>query len=704
MVTPGKWAFVAATIDGEGAAALYVNGMLKAHTGRTPTLGTTRISGGQAPIERGVSHHSLRIGAHTDDTHFLRGSLTDVAVHPRALDGAEQLQLMCSRHAELKPPPLALVQPSSAGGSSRKLNKLTLNVGGGGRSEISVDAMSEPPGALRVGRENDKYAQPAVTPVADISASSRSSISSDSGSDLLSSTKKRGNRGAGGHEGVAGPQRVVSAQSQEGGSNLGASHSGWPIPWLPGKAFPRPDPAVVNASDAISYARRDQVRGVMRRAWDSYRKYAWGADELKPVSNRSHDWLKLGATLVDCLDNLWIMGMKEEFAEARQWVATRLSFSTSRGVSMFETTIRILGGLLSAYELSKDKIFLTKGQELADKMMFAFDKNPRTGLPCTTINLGGGTCTYASWTGNAAILAEFGTIQLEYKYLAYHTGEIRYWNVVERIMGLMRKVDKPHGLYPVFMSPNGGSWTSQKITLGALGDSFYEYLIKQWLITKKKEPYLREMFDSAMLSIARKLVQRSSPSGFVYIADWSGAALTHKMDHLACFAGAMYAVGAQDGGQYDNEYMALAEALGETCYKMYANTVTGLSPEFVQFVGGRDMATPRQASYNIGRPEAVETWFYMWYYTRDPKWREMGWRVFEAFEKYASTGSGWTALPDVDNPRRRDDKMESFVLAETVKYMYLLFDPDYPIPLEKYVFNTEAHPLGHIEPMTSSST
>ena len=109
---------------------------------------------------------------------------------------------------------------------------------------------------------------------------------------------------------------------------------------------------------------------------------------------------------------------------------------------------------------------------------------------------------------------------------------------------------------------------------------------------------------------------------------------------------------------------------------------------------------PKNAPYNIGRPEAVETWFYMWYYTKDPKWRDMGWKVFEAFERYASTGSGWTALPNVDDPhRKRDDKMESFVLAETVKYFYLLFDPDYPVPLETYVFNTEAHPLKPFDPI-----
>jgi len=581
---------------------------------------------------------------------------------------------MCGRHAAVTPPPLALVAPASTkrsakDGEKRRLDKLKLS-----ERSISIDPLSEPPGQFSMLEGSGRL--PSVSPV-----------------DQLS-------RGGGGDDRDGGASRPTAASFKQHDPQHDLPN-GWPLSWLPGTPLPPPDPAAVNASDALGYVRREHVRGVMRRAWNSYRQYAWGADELKPVSNRSHDWLRLGATLVDCLDNLWIMGMKAEFQEAREWVATRLHFTTARSISMFETVIRILGGLLSAYELSRDQIFLDKSVELADKMMYAFEKT-RTGLPCTTISLTSTSCTFASWTGQSAILAEFGTIQLEFKYLAHHTGKQKYWDVAQRIMDHMRKVDKPHGLFPVFMSPSSGSWSSQKITLGALGDSFYEYLIKQWLITNKKETYLREMFDSAMLAIARLLVQRSHPGGHVFIADWSGSALMYKMDHLACFAGAMYAVGAQDGGKYDAEYMALAGALGETCFKMYTNTATGLSPEFVQFVHGRDMVTPRTASYNIGRPEAAETWFYMWYYTKDPKWRDMGWKVFEAFEKYAATGSGWTALPDVDNPgRKRDDKMESFVLAETVKYLYLLFDPDYPVPLEKYVFNTEAHPLGRFEPMVS---
>lgn len=371
-----------------------------------------------------------------------------------------------------------------------------------------------------------------------------------------------------------------------------------------------------------------------------------------------------GFELAVPLAQLWIFGMREEFREAQAWVATKLHFDRSSGISMFETIIRILGGLLSAFELSREQVFLQKSQELADKMMYAFERS-NAGLPCATISLRQPqTCNWPAWAGSAAVLAEFGTIQLEFKYLAHHTGQQKYWDVVERPMRLMQKAPKPHGLYPIFMNPQAGTWTSGKIAFGALGDSFYEYLIKQWLITNKKEPWLRKMYDDAMFHMARVLIQRSQPSGNVYIADWTGSGLQHKMDHLACFTAGMLMIGAQDGHRFAGEYVALAEALTLTCERMYTHTQTGLAPEFVQFMGGRDMTTPKSASYNIGRPEALEAMYYMWYYTRDPKWRDMGWRIFEAFERHAATGSGWTALPDVQNPRRkRDDKMESFVLA-----------------------------------------
>jgi len=654
---PGKWTHIAAVFDTDGAVVLYIGGQLMAHSRRD--IGRKRIIGNTTPLQRKLNTAApLRIGAHADKTHPFRGSIAKVTLWHKALTEEQvNLQMRCSETPSLPPPYLAVAFKAEG--------PVLAPTGSASLSFASLP----------------RKGQFVTVPANQI--------------DNAGSLKRQ--------RSISLPSRVDERPFATLDTAARTGSEGWPLPWLSKKSRPTISAEARNASDAEARVRVEHVRGVFKRAWNAYRKYAWGADELKPVSNRSHDWLHLGATMIDCLDNLWLFGMHEEFKEAQIWVATRWNVRRANGISMFETVIRILGGLLSAYELSGEAIFLAKAQEVADHMMYAFDMNAKTGLPCTTISFTGSkVCNFPSWTGHSAILAEYGTIQLEFKYLAHHTGHKKYWEVAERPMRLVHRLTKPHGLFPTFINPVSGTWSTQKITFGALADSFYEYLIKQWLITNKKETYLRQMFDDAMFGMAKLLVQKSTPSGLVYIADWTGSSLTHKMDHLACFAAAMLVVGAQDGHKYDGEYMALAEALGDTCYEMYAHTATGLSPEFVQFAAGSDMMTPRSASYNIGRPEAVESFWVLWYYTRDPKWRNMGWEVFKAFERHAATGSGWTALPDVENPKRkRDDKMESFVLAETMKYLFLLFDVEDSVPLEKYVMNTEAHPLGRFESMST---
>ena len=114
---------------------------------------------------------------------------------------------------------------------------------------------------------------------------------------------------------------------------------------------------------------------------------------------------------------------------------------------------------------------------------------------------------------------------------------------------------------------------------------------------------------------------------------------------------------------------------------------------------------PKGSCYNALRPEALETFYVLYYYTRDPRWRDMGWDLFTAFERHSATGSGWAGVEDVmQQPQahghvRQVDRMESFVLAETLKYLILLFSNDDPLPLDKYVLTTEAHPLARFEPM-----
>ena len=97
-----------------------------------------------------------------------------------------------------------------------------------------------------------------------------------------------------------------------------------------------------------------------KHAWKAYKESAWGKDELKPVSHTSSTWFNLGLTLVDSLDTMWLMGLTEEFKEARDWVENDMVVAQNKDVNLFETTIRVLGGLLSAYHLTKDHMFLEK--------------------------------------------------------------------------------------------------------------------------------------------------------------------------------------------------------------------------------------------------------------------------------------------------------------------------------------------------------
>ena len=163
------------------------------------------------------------------------------------------------------------------------------------------------------------------------------------------------------------------------------------------------------------------------------------------------------------------------------------------------------------------------------------------------------------------------------------------------------------------------------------------------------------------------------------------------MDHLVCFAPGMLALGADS----EPRHMELAELLMETCYRMYSEQPTGLAPEIATFPGGDKVGASPGARHSLLRPETVESLFVLHQLTRDPIYREWSRKIFEAIEKHCKTSVGYGALPDVRSSNRRpDDRMESFFLAETLKYLYLIQDPHHPIDIVNgYVFNTEAHPL-----------
>ncbi|RUS14175.1 endoplasmic reticulum mannosyl-oligosaccharide 1,2-alpha-mannosidase-like protein [Endogone sp. FLAS-F59071] len=493
--------------------------------------------------------------------------------------------------------------------------------------------------------------------------------------------------------------------------------------------------------DPLWASRQQNVIAAFQHAWKGYSTEAFGNDEYRPLSHSGEDWLPggIGLMIVDALDTMLLMNLQSEYTKARAWVDKSLDFNKQGYVNLFETTIRVLGGLLSAYHLSgSDPLYLEKAVDLADRLMDAF-QSP-SGIPYSDVNLAGGT-KGPSGNGGASTTAEVTTLQLEFKYLSHLTRNKKYWTAVEKVMKRMKELENSSsldgassldGLVPIFINPVSGQFWGQEIRLGSRGDSYYEYLLKQYLQTSKTEPVYRQMYDTAIQGIKTHLVAYSHPSKFLFLGELLASQsdpknLYPKMDHLVCFLGGNLALGATEGLSIsqtsslkpkDKNDLELGAALTSTCYEMYNVTATGLAPEIAYFERetagdqlahrflnqqhsyGADIVIKPLDAHNLLRPETVESLFLYWRITGDNKYREQGWKIFQAFEKYTKLpAGGYAALDDVNQiPPKKRDRMDTFFLAETLKYLYLLFSPNDIIPLDHYVFNTEAHPLPIFKP------
>jgi len=245
-------------------------------------------------------------------------------------------------------------------------------------------------------------------------------------------------------------------------------------------------------------------------------------------------------------------------------------------------------------------------------------------------------------------------------------------------------------MYYLYITTNG-EWSGQSSSMGGLGDSFYEYLLKMWLITDKKAGGYKRMWDEAIEAVHKRMYVEVKDKGFVF--QLNGNSLGKNMEHLTCFSGGMFAMGADK----KPEYLEVGAKIARTCYEMYKLSPMGLSPESASLVNDQTGQIAPATTYYILRPEAVETFFYMWRLTKDQKYRDWAWEVFQAIEKFCRVETGgYTGLRDVmrsSADQNQDDLMQTFLLGETFKYLYLIFSDDSVVALDKYVFNTEAHPF-----------
>ncbi|KAF0687614.1 Aste57867_20597 [Aphanomyces stellatus] len=445
-------------------------------------------------------------------------------------------------------------------------------------------------------------------------------------------------------------------------------------------------------------AMRESVVSAMQWAWKGYHTFAFGFDSLD-VNTNGHvfDSPDLAVSLVDSLDTLYLMGLMDEFHEAAAWAETNMlaKHAASGSVSLFETTIRVLGGYLSAHQLSGRAGLLRLADDLGGRLAKAFNHTP---FPLARINLASGA------TSQGSCLAEFTTIQLEFKYLARLTGKPGYANAVDAIMDKVAwnvQTRYPDGLLPVSADNYGGTFPPGRITIGACGDSYYEYLLKQWLYSGKRETKYRDMYEQAVTSIAQKLVGHTAKSNWVFLGELesSGGSLNTKMDHLVCFVPGMLALGYING--MPSWHLDLAKDLLHTCFEMYNQMDSKLAPERAYFNTASkdtpDLQTYQNDAFNILRPETVESLMLLYRVTGDRIYREWGKVIFDAFEEHCKMDQGgYSSVNHVDTTTPTKGfrpEMESFFMAETLKYFYLLYSDETVVPLDQFIFNTEAHPF-----------
>ncbi|PZC76343.1 hypothetical protein B5X24_HaOG204790 [Helicoverpa armigera] len=332
-----------------------------------------------------------------------------------------------------------------------------------------------------------------------------------------------------------------------------------------------------------------------------------------------------------------------------------------------------------------------------------------SGIPYSDVNLGERTAHAPEWS-HYSTTAEVTTVQLEFRELARASNNPGFEDAAAAVSEKIHHLPKKHGLVPIFINPNTGHFLPHAtITLGARGDSYYEYLLKQWLQTGKTVNYLLDDYMTAIEGVRNFLAKRSSPNKHLFIGELSAGseAFNPKMDHLTCFLPGTLALGHANG--LPDWHMTMAEELLYTCYLTYAAHPTFLAPEITHFYMdniaapknapqasvAEDMYTKAADSHSLLRPEFVESLWYMYQITGNTTYQDWGWQIYQGFEKYAKVPNGYTSLANVkvEKPVQRD-MMESFFLSETLKYLYLLFSDDrFTIDLNKYVINSEAHPL-----------
>jgi len=431
-------------------------------------------------------------------------------------------------------------------------------------------------------------------------------------------------------------------------------------------------PAFAKGKAVDWHALGEDVKNEMRWAWGNYRERAWGKDDFKPVSGGNKSFpLKdhhLGLSLIEAMDTLWVMGLDQEFADALGWVKANSDFDVDGEVSVFETEIRLVGGLLSAHHACGDPVLLAKARDLADRLLPAFDTP--TGMPYRYVNLR--TRAVRDPMSNPA---EVGTHIAELGTLSKLTGDRKYYDAAKRAMVAMYERRSKTGLLADTIDVRNGQWGSRRATIAPPSDSYYEYCWDGWQLFGDHD--FKTMYDTLTAPILkRQIVRAKGHLWFVDVDFETGKQLSTEQDELASFYGGLLAQGGAGatGAAYTRAWASVQAAYG-------------ILPE------GYDYATGKPTYVtNALRPELADSAFNHWLLDGRTEWRLLGRTHYLNMKRWNRARYGYTDMANVVT-KAQADHCPGYWWSEQMKYYYLLFSDTKRFDYKDNYLSTEGNVL-----------
>jgi hypothetical protein len=411
-----------------------------------------------------------------------------------------------------------------------------------------------------------------------------------------------------------------------------------------------------------------EVREETGRTWAAYRKYAWGHDNLLPISGGFSDWYgeSLSISPIDAYSTLRIMGFEEYANEIESYVIDSLDLDRDIFVKTFEVNIRILGGLLSMYDLTGDERILARAVDFGDRLLPAFGS--ATGIPRYWVNLHTGEAR-----GDTVNVAEGGSCLLEMGILSLYSGDPGYYRAAKKASTAIFNARSALGLISESIDVETGRWTTGYSHIGCCIDSYYEYLYKGWVLFR--DPDLKSMWDASIGPIQEYLADGTDSSLWYGKADMNtGERVSSVVTLYDAYFPALLALSG------DTSRAARAQLTWDRLWNRY-----GLEPMVCDYRSG-EILNPK---YNLN-PEIIESAYYLLYFTGDEKYLDMIKTYYRDIRKYCRTDIAYAHISSVLT-MEKSDAMSTYFLAETMKYIYLAFSPETGINPGNHVFSTEAH-------------